>query len=383
MPLQIIRDDITRVKADAIVNTADPYPVYGRGTDYAVYQAAGEKKLLASRRKLGCIAPGQAAVTPGFRLPAKYIIHTACCAWVDGKQGECETLRSCYDRCLQEAQKLRLESIAFPLLAAGSLNFPRQEALRIALDSFRHFLEKEEMLIYLVVFDNQSVQVAERLHLEIEQFIDEHYAARKGKLEYGENFAPDTAPTQTSAPMPDFASAPNPAPRKDSAPAQMSAPLPDFAPQTGMPPAQTPPPLPMSSPRLRNITLEKKPPKRSLAEAIRLVGETFQERLLRLIDERQLSDVEVYKRANLDRKLFSKIRCNPHYKPGKATVLALSIALKLNLDETKDLLGRAELALSPSNLSDLIIEYFISNEIYDIYVINAALFQYGQPLLGQ
>ena len=351
MPLQIIRDDITKVKADAIVNTANPAPTWGAGTDSAIYQAAGAKQLLKYRSKIGEIAVGNAAVTPAFRLPAKHIIHTVGPIWQDGNHGEYEALRSCYEKSLHLARKLNCKSIAFPLISTGSYGFPRAEALRTALKVIGDFLQNEEMTVYLVVFDTKSVQISEELNLSIEKYIDEKLVVRKLKQEYASSPA-EMSSFNTLPPLQDSLSAP----AHPSAPARRA-------------------------PEKRIFSAKASAP-RSLEDVVGQLGETFQERLFRLVDERGLTDVEVYKRANLDRKLFSKIRCNANYKPKKKTALALAIALRLNLDETRDLLGRAELALSPSSVFDLIIEYFITNEIYDIYAINAALFQHGQPLLG-
>ncbi len=375
MPLQIIRDDITKVKADAIVNTANPAPTWGAGTDSAIYQAAGAKQLLKCRSKIGEIAVGDAAVTPAFRLPARHIIHTVGPIWQDGNHGEYEALRSCYEKSLHLAKKLNCKSIAFPLISTGSYGFPRAEALRTALKAIGNFLQDEEMTVYLVVFDTKSVQISEELNLSIEKYIDEKLVVRKLRQEYASSPA-EMSSFNTLPPLQDSLSAPaHPsAPAPSSALASSSVPTPSSAPVHPSAPARR-------APEKRIFPAKASAP-RSLEDVVGQLGETFQERLFRLVDERGLTDVEVYKRANLDRKLFSKIRCNANYKPKKKTALALAIALRLNLDETRDLLGRAELALSPSSVFDLIIEYFITNEIYDIYAINAALFQHEQPLLG-
>lgn len=379
MPLQIIRNDITRVKADAIVNTANPQPIYAGGTDYAVYQAAGPQRLLASRRRIGEIEVGDVAVTPAFRLPAKYIIHAVGPVWQDGQHGEREAVRSCYEKALQKSLELHCKSIAFPLIATGTYGFPKAEALQIALQVFSSFLLQKEMMIYLVVFDSQSVRLSEALQLGIEKFIDDHYVTEQKKYEYGiqaealrerrslDSNRPSSYESMPAAPLRSMPCPPQETPISEGPvfhePKLASAPI--------------------QKQRIKSPVEKKAPAPRNLEDVIKQVGETFQQRLLRLIDEKGFTDVEVYKRANLDRKLFSKIRCNPKYKPTKRTVLALAIALKLNLDETKDLLGRAELALSPSSVFDLIIEYFIVNEFYDVYAINIALFQHDQPLLGE
>ncbi len=332
MPLQIIRADISRVKADAIVNTANPYVRVGAGVDTAVYERAGREELLAARERIGILQPGEVAYTPAFGLDAAYLFHAVAPIWKDGRHGEADTVRSCYQKSLELAKELRCESLAFPLLAAGSYGFPKEEALGIAVDCIRGFLEREDMLVYLVVFDEQSFRLSGELFDDIEEYIDAHYVKERTAQEYG-----------SSLPAPGFL-------RSRSA---------------AMPAAQ----VFCAAPR-------------SLEDAIARLGESFGERLFRMIDERGLTDVAVYKRANLDRKLFSKIRCNPGYRPKKKTALALAIALELNLDDTRDLLARAELALSPGSRSDVIVQYFIERQVYDIYTINMALFAHGEAVLG-
>ena len=324
--IMIIRNDITRVKADVIVNTANPYPAIGYGTDSAVYAAAGEEKLLAERAKIGNIAPGQAAVTPAFQLPAKYIIHTVGPSWEGGNHGEREILHSCYAVSLKTAAGLEAESIAFPLIATGVYGFPKDEALDIALSEIEKFLEDHEMNVILVVFDRKAFELSRRLVGRIDEYIDEQSVLQAGQSEYV-GFR-----------------------RYHPAAAEESA----------------------------DSIREK-----SLDEALESAGETFQQRLLRLIRESGMDDVAVYKKANIDRKLFSSIRRNVNYRPKKRTAVALCIALKLDLPAMQDLLSRAEIALSPSSKFDIIIRYFVTRGIFDIFEINAVLFRYGQPILGE
>jgi O-acetyl-ADP-ribose deacetylase (regulator of RNase III) len=372
MPFQIIRNDITKVRADAIVNTANPNPVYGSGTDTAVYRAAGEKRLLAARRKIGDIAPGEAAVTKAFALPARYIIHTVGPAWVDGSHGEYDTLAACYRKSLLLAEQLRCKSIAFPLISTGVYGFPKQEALRIALRTIEAFLDHSEMDVTLVVFDRRAFDLSSRLVSDVAQYIDERYAEEHHKLEH---MSGASAPVEGSR-----RDRRSPIRRRQEDRLQQAEPMEALEDTSSandwMADAAMPPPAVQRPPMAPSVA------GRSLSELMEQVGESFQQRLLRLIDERGLTDAWVYKRANVDRKLFSKIRRNAAYRPGKRTAVALAIALELNLDETIDLLGRAELALSPSSKFDLIIEYCILNRIYDIFEINALLFQYDQPLLG-
>jgi O-acetyl-ADP-ribose deacetylase (regulator of RNase III)/DNA-binding phage protein len=327
------------VKADAIVNTANPKPCIGSGTDSAVYAAAGAEALLEARKKIGDIAPGEAAYTEAFALDADYIIHTVGPAWVDGEHGERDILRSCYQNALSIAENLKCKSIAFPLIATGVYGFPKDEALNIALAEIGKFLLTHEMKIILVVFDRKALELSEQVVGGIEQYIDEHSARMLRDMEYG------------AAPISDI--------RRRRA-------------------------IRQNEPEADAVTpCEIVEAAKSLDEVLNDAGETFQQRLLHLIDESGMDDVTVYKKANIDRKVFSRIRCKEDYKPKKKTALAFAIALKLDLEQTRDLLSRAEIAFSPSSRFDLIVTYFITNKNYDIYEINAALFKYGQPILGE
>ena len=372
MPFQIIRNDITRVRADAVVNTANPDPVYAAGTDAAVYKAAGEENLLEARKKIGAISPGEAAVTPAFALPAKYIIHTVGPAWIDGRHGEFDILASCYRKSLLLAEQLGCGSIAFPLISTGVYGFPKDRALAVAVRQIREFLDGSEMEVLLVVFDKTSFCLSESLMEDVRQYIDDHYVSERERKEYVPYFDSDYAGS-----LPD--AAPNAAPtaakekesfwerRRRRKVQQVSHDL--FK------------PVPKDTGSLPTIP-EEAISYGSLKDVMKQVGESFQERLFRLIDERGLQDPQVYKRANIDRKLFSKIRCNADYSPGKRTVLALAVALELNLDQASDLLARAGFAFSPSSRMDLIVKYCIEHHIYDIIEVNTILFDYDLPLLG-
>ena len=361
MPFQIIRNDITKVRADAIVNTANPKPRIGSGTDSAIYAAAGEAQLLAERKKIGPIAPGQAVSTGAYALKAKYIIHTVGPAWVDGSCGERDILRSCYANSLALADALKCESIAFPLIATGVYGFPRDEALNIALSEIGRFLLTHDMKVILVVFDRRALELSEQLVGGIEQYIDEHAADELRKAEYGGAVTSENRRRRMirlreeeelrALEMAETAAAPEAEQEAAEAPSAAAS-LPSFAGQ-------------------------------SLEEVLSGAGETFQQQLFRLIDERGLDDVTVYKKANIDRKVFSRIRCKADYRPKKKTAVAFAIALELDLQTTLDLLSRAGIAFSPSDAFDLIVSYFITNRNYDIYEINAALFKYGQPVLGE
>ena len=350
MPFTIIRNDITKVRADAIVNTANRRPAFGRGTDQAIYSAAGREKLLAARKQIGEMKRGEAVVTEGFDLPAKYIIHTVGPRWEGGKQREFDTLASCYRKSLQLAKVLKCESIAFPLISAGTHGFPKDKALEVALREIRSFLQDNDMDVSLVVFDRGTFELSRDLAGEVDRFIDERLGSRpKYSLRVGGSFYKRPVKEDASS-----NETPYPEEEERIEAAKESVPVYDER--------------PIGSAGLDQIMKE--------------IGETFQQRLLKLIDERGMTDTEVYKKANLDRKLFSKIRCNPAYRPKKKTVLALAIALELDMNETTDLLARAEHAFSPSNKFDLIIEYCIQTKIYDIFEINAILFDHELPLLA-
>ena len=364
MPFQIIRNDITKVKADAIVNTANPKPVIGSGTDSAIYKAAGEKLLLKERQKIGEIAPGQVAYTDAFHLDAKYIIHTVGPAWVDGNHGERDILYSCYANALSKAAELSCKSIAFPLIATGVYGFPKDEALQIALSEINRFLLSHDMKIILVVFDRKAFELSGKLVGDIEEYIDEHSAKRLREEEYGGDYGYERRMRQARyleskemiLGMPDET--------LDEEPEEDNEEYDDIYAEAAAP----------SFPDVSG---------KSLDEVIDSAGDTFQQRLFKLIDESGLDDVTVYKKANIDRKVFSRIRCKEDYKPKKKTAVAFAIALELDMPTMMDLLARAEIAFSPSNKFDLIITYFITNKVYDIYEINAALFKYGQPILGE
>ena len=382
MAFRIIRNDITKVSADAIVNTANPRPRYVSGTDYAIYMAAGADKLLKERQKIGNIETGQAAVTPAFALSAKYIIHTVGPEWVDGEHGEHEAVKSCYENSLCLAKDLGCESIAFPLIATGVYGFPKADALQIAVTVFSEFLTDTDMEIILVVFDEDSFVLSGKIFSGVDAFIDENYVSEKMDSEYTLG-ASAAAFSVGSIPIGEsrrgrlkLRDAFNLSGRKDSAKsASIKADIADDEECDGEYDAE---PL-MEAPMAMASTDRAG---RSLNDLLDNVSETWQESLLRLIDEKGYTDTEVYKRANVDRKLFSKIRSNSQYQPKKITAVAFALALKLSLDETKDLLGRAGYALSPSSRFDLIIEYFIEQGVYDTYTINLALFEHDQPLLG-
>lgn len=330
MPFYIIRDDVTNLKVDAIVNAANTELREGGGVCGAIFEKAGREKLAKACELVSPIETGQAVVTPAFDLPAAFVIHTAGPRWQGGSQGEVELLKASYRNSLKLAEQHQLNRVAFPLISSGIYGFPKELAFQIARDTIEDFIETSELTVYLVLFDRQAVKISEDLKLDIERFIDEqavHHIEKRFKRSVQETREESTISF-------------NDLPNLESA---------------------------------RRSTLD---------DFLNEVEEPFAEKLFRLIDERGLTDPEVYKKANLDRRLFSKIRSNPNYQPKKSTALALAIALELSLEETQELLGAAGFTLSKSTKMDLIVEYFIRESRYDIYTVNEVLFAYHQPLLG-
>ena len=360
MAFQIIRDDITKVTADAIVNTANPKPTYAAGTDAAIYKAAGADDLLSERNKIGDIAPGDARYTPAFALDAKYIIHTVGPAWEGGDHGERETVRRCYENSLKLAEELGCESIAFPLIATGIYGFPKDEALQIAISVFSSFSMNSDMDITMVVFDKESFVLSGKVFSDVDAYIDENYVEET----LDEEYAPDemlassfssaemlrTKPKERGRRRKIFGT------RKEASRSEM----------VGAAPSDV----------FENRSM------RSLDDLESQVADTWQEMLFRLIDEKGLDPVEVYKNANINRKHFSKINSNKDYQPKKVTAVAFAISMHLNLDETKDFLSRAGYALSPSSKFDLIVRFFIEKENYNMFEINEVLFKHGLESIG-
>ena len=328
MPLMIVRNDITKMKVDAIVNAANETLLGGGGVDGCIHRAAGPG-LLAECRTLGGCRTGEAKITGAYRLSCRYIIHTVGPVWNGGKYGEREQLASCYRTSLALAKKYHCESVAFPLLSSGIYGYPKDQALRVAVDTIGEFLLQNDMTVYLVIFDRSAYQIGSRLFADIAAYIDDHYVDA----------------------------------HTDSRRERMRR---------------------MGVVESRMLTAYEEAPMAAsgLDEALAHLDAGFSETLLKLIDRSGKKDAEVYKKANVDRKLFSKIRNNPDYKPSKPTAVAFAIALELSLPETRDLIARAGYALSSSSKFDVIIEYFIGQKQYDIFQINEALFAFDQSLLG-
>ena len=337
MPLQLVRNDITDMKVDAIVNAANETLLGGGGVDGAIHRTAGPK-LLHECRTLGGCRIGQAKITRGYRLPAKYVIHTVGPVWQGGGHGERELLISAYRSSLELAVKYHCESVAFPLISSGVYGYPKDQVLRVAVDTIGDFLLQHDLTVYLVIFDRASYTIGGKLFANIAAYIDDRYVEEHSDLLLEQNrraqFLARSLPLFES----DAAVAPVAAPSK-AVPA-------------------------------------------SLEDALGQIDESFSQMLLRKIDEKGMTDAQCYKKANIDRKLFSKIRSDKLYRPSKPTAIAFAIALELSLEETKELLMKAGFALSASNKFDIIIQYFIEEGNYNIFQINEALFAFDQSLLG-
>ena len=386
MPLRIIRQDITNIECDAIVNAANESLLGGGGVDGAIHRAAGPE-LLEECRTLGGCRTGEAKLTGGYRLPCRYVIHTVGPVWHGGGCGEQELLESCYRSSLALAAEHHCESVAFPLISAGAYGYPKDRAIRVAVSVIGEFLMENDMLVYLVVFGKTDFAIGKKLFTDIESFIDDNYAA--AHTDFSEErrrtqFYQASMPPAYDAAPPSGAYVPPPKAkgrrgvslsglwkRKKEEPASgAAAPAAPYAPQQAPRPAEieAEPAVDAALPDLRDYVGQ--------------IDESFSTMLLRKIDERGMTDAQCYKKANIDRKLFSKIRNDEHYRPSKPTVLAFAIALELDLDETKDMLMKAGFTLSHSSRFDLIIEYFIRQGNYDVFEINEALFAFDQSILG-
>lgn len=404
MALKIVRNDITKMNTEAIVNTANANPTVGSGCDYAVYKAAGCEKLLAYRKEnIGYVPEGAAFLTPGFALQAKYIIHAVSPLYKGGKDGEEEKLRCCYRESLRIAKENQIKSLAFPLIATGSFGYPKEEGLRIAVDEIHAFLLRHEMEIYLVVFDDRATSMGGKIDPKLEAYIDQNYVEEKCEEEYEDAFSKTQLPPRKDTT--DFSSGGRQTQSfrkrsgkirgKESAEfcagaANMASAAMPAAPKASMFGSVFKKNSRDSEPQMResvamSSVMEDKPllPEFDLEHESRLeermshISDTFSQYLLYLIRNKKMENAEVYKRAIVDKKTFSKIKNNVDYHPQKLTALCLCVGAKLNLDESKDLLARAGYALSPCDKTDIIFSYFIENEIYDMIELDIQLEEHG------
>lgn len=324
MPFYIVHNDITKMKTEAIVNAANTHLAMGAGVCGAIFKGAGCEKLEKACNKIGGCPVGHAVITEGFNLSAKYIIHTVGPVWRGGTNNEEEDLRSAYKSSLDLAKSSNIKSISFPLISSGIYGYPKRQALRVAEEAIKEFLTSNEMDVYMVVYDRETVLLGEELHSDLEHYIDEFFIPESfyGRVEKCTCYEPLECESQM-------------------------------------------------------VSLNH-----DLKSELDSLDKTFSQYLLELIDRKGMEDTEVYKRSNIDRKLFSKIRSNKDYKPKKSTILSLAIGMKLNIKETEDLLLKAGYSLSSSIKFDVIVKYFITNRKYDIYEVNNALFSFNEKMLG-
>ena len=337
MPFEIVRNDITNMHVDAIVNTANPRPVVGLGVDSTIHEKAGPA-LLAARQEIGHIDMGCAEITPAFRLRAKYVIHTVGPFWDGGSYGEEHYLRNCYDNSLRLALEHNCESIAFPLISTGNYGFPKDKALQIAIAAFSEFLLEHEMQIYLVVFDHKSFTLSEKLFQDVAEYIDQNYVdawefATYGSAEPVRNrLHRERERIESKAMMPMACEA-------------------------------------MEAPVDLDSFLKKK-------------DAGFVETLLELIQKSGQKNSIIYKKANITKQHFSKLINNPNATITKPVAVSLALALELDLDQTQDLIGRAGYTLTNSSYFDLIIRYHLENKKYNVVEINVTLYEFDQQMLG-
>lgn len=360
MPFLIVRDDIARVSADAIVNAANTRLQAGGGVCGALFAAAGAADMQAACDAIGGCPTGSAVSTPAFALDATWVIHAVGPIWRGGLSGEREALRSCYRSVFAEAERLGVRSVAYPLVSAGIYGFPVDEALAIAREETEAFLRvHEDVSVTLVMFDRATVRAGGELFDEIDEYIDDEYVEASPHMR---RRAERLAVEVWDAAAPDgLADVGAPSGHADSAAPEA------FAAAFGG--------------EAVCAALSAAAP-RELDDLLSNLDASFSETLLALIDERGMTDAEVYHRANLSRQLFSKIRSNRAYRPTKQTAVALAVALELDPRQTQDLLGRAGLALSRSSKFDVIVRFFLERGVHDVFRINEALFAYDQPLLG-
>ena len=335
MPLRIIRNDITKVKADAIVNTANPDPVIGGGTDRAIYKAAGEKELLAERKKIGNIKVGMCVHTKAYKLKAKYIIHVVGPYWIDGNHDEEKLLKQCYVNCLELAKDLECKSIAFPFISTGVYRFPKAKALNIATSTINEFLLENDMDVMLVVFDNESFKLSGKLYENIDSYIDDHYIENYDDSEYRNAIRNERARERLMSN------------------ASVAG---GFITPGGHSPFDI---------RKQKFNVDK----------------TFQEKLLKYIGSSGMKDPEVYKAMGMTKQNFSKIVSNRNYQPKKDTAMLFCIILKLDYEKSDDLLASAGYSFSCSSRRDLAIECFIKNNVYDLNEIDNYLVSQNYPQL--
>lgn len=376
MPFSIVRDDISRVHADVLVNAANVRLAPGGGVCGALFSAAGFDEMRAACEAIGGCATGDAVATPAFNLPARWCVHAVGPIWRGGRAHEEELLHRCYRSAFARAVELGARSVAFPLISAGIYGFPVERALAIAREEVAAFLRHhDEVALTLVVFERAVVQMGNALVEQVQEYIDDEYVDSSsfmrrdmGELERELQWTED-ASAPLSVEMAEPVALPECLQEDD---ASIAAPRPFVAANIRMPGAAMP-----GAPSRAGATLDAE-----IAQLVSTLDAPFSTTLLALIDARGMTDAEVYHRANISRQLFSKIRGNESYRPSKQTVVALAIALELDMSATQDLLARAGFTLSKSSKFDVIVRFFIERGIYDLFQLNEVLFAYDLPLVG-
>ena len=379
MPLKIVRNDITKMNTEAIVNTANAHVTVGPGCDSAIYKAAGYDELLAYRKeKIGYIPEGEVFITPGFNLQAKYIIHAVSPHYQDGDQKEEEKLRSCYRKSLLLAKEKGIKSIAFPLISTGGFGYPKEEGIRIAVDEINAFLLSNDMDIFLVVFDTQSTLLGEKIYPELEAYIDHNYVYSARKMEYGNAYyfskpvdAPDYIAHLNIIQELEGRLRRNSVRKERMLNANMEAPE--------MPAEEDA--CDCVCDLWNGEVAAQEEFENKLNERLAHKSDTFSEYLMYLIESKGMKNADVYNRACVDRRYFSKIKNNKDFHPEKIKALCLCVGARLNLDETKDLLARAGYAISPADLTDIIFTFFIEHKYYDVVEIAIQLEEHGLPCI--
>jgi len=337
MPLKIVRNDITKMNTEAIVNVTNENPI------------------------VGTVPQGEVFITPGFNLQSEFIIHAVSPLLVEGDEIAEQKLRSCYRKSLALAKENNIKSISFPLIATGSFKYPKEEGLRIAIDEINAFLLENDMLIFLVVFDSAETSLAEKLAFNIDKYIEQNYVDLRKREEY---FRYDCA-SEMHMPQASSSDVRRRKKKRFSKSVSQSEPIERCS--------------AIEDEDISFIFEEQHESK--LEERMQHLEYSFSQYLMYLISSKGLTNADVYKRAIVDRKLFSKIKNNPDYHPQKITVLCLCIGVMLNLDEAKDFLARAGYALSPSDKTDIIFSYFIENKIYNMLELDIQLEEHGLPCL--
>lgn len=330
MPLHIVKQDITKIQCDAIVNAANSSLLGGGGVDGAIHRAAGIQ-LFEECRTLGGCKTGDAKITKGYKLPCKYVVHTVGPVWRGGNYGEKSLLESCYKKSLALAKENGCQTVSFPLISSGVYGYPKDKALSVAVETIRDFLFENEMTVYIAIFDMESYKIDEELFNAVAEYIDSNYVnSNKNRVDSRNAL---TAPIYTN----------------DSNSLDFSS---------------------------------DGPQELFLSKTHSNVENVFSTTLLRLINKKGIGDVECCKKANIEKQTWLEIINAKDYMPSKNTIIAFAIALELTLDETQNLLAAFGFTLSKSNKFDLIVEYFLLKGEYDIFVVNETLFKFNQICLG-